>query len=63
MYHVGARDYHTYLHSMVGVELNNLDKTISALIKLPLTSIAGKLRSAKAQKELKVTAVVYISTT
>jgi len=39
---------------MVGVELGNLDKTISALIKLPLASIAGKLRSTKSQKELKV---------
>lgn len=40
---------------MVGVELGNLDKTIDALIKLPLTSIAAKLRSTKSQKELKVT--------
>ena len=40
--------------SMVGVELGNLDKTISALIKLPLASIASKLRSTKSQKELKV---------
>lgn len=41
-------------HSMVGVELSNLDKTIGALIKLPVTSIAAKLRNAKSQKELKV---------
>ena len=39
---------------MVGVELGNLDKTIAALIKLPVTSIAAKLRNAKSQKELKV---------
>ena len=41
-------------YSMVGVELSNLDKTIGALIKLPVTSIAAKLRNAKSQKELKV---------
>ena len=39
---------------MVGVELSNLDKTIGALIKLPVTNIAAKLRNAKSQKELKV---------
>ena len=48
------------IYSMVGVELSNLDKTITALIKLPLTSIAAKLRSAKAQKELKVIGVVIV---
>lgn len=54
---MNARDDPNY-YSMVGVELSNLDKTIGALIKLPLTSIAAKLRSAKAQKELKVIGVI-----
>lgn len=40
---------------MVGVELSNADKTIAALIKLPLANIAGKLRNVKSQRELKVT--------
>ena len=47
---------------MVGVELGNLDKTIDALIKLPLTSIAAKLRSTKSQKELKVTVEWHVHT-
>ena len=46
-------------HSMVGVELSNLDKTIGALIKLPVASIAAKLRNAKSQKELKV--IIYVT--